>query len=143
MCLPFRRGLLLMLTLLAGCSSAAPPLVPKEHGENLTMILTAYLEAHEKLQRPPRNQEELRPFLQKLGDPAHLLVSPHDGQPYEILWGVDPRQVDGTDPANPRPALIAHERTGVNGTRYVATGMGVSRMDEDQFARARPAGPKR
>jgi hypothetical protein len=123
--------------LLSGCSTSAPPLVPKEHGENLASILTAYSEAALKLQRPPNSLEELKPFLQKLGDPSRLLVSPHDGQPYEIHWGIDPQQVRNTGPGEPQPPLIVHERTGKNGIRYVATGLGVFRMADAEFEQAR------
>ena len=127
----------MLLGVLAGCSSSAPPLVPNEHGENLGCILTAYCEAAQKLQRPPNHLDELKPFLQKLGDPGRLLVSAHDGQPYEILWGIDPLQLRSTGPGEPQPPLIVHERTGKNGIRYVATGLGVFRMADEEFEQAR------
>jgi hypothetical protein len=138
-----RRCGALGLILLAGCSAAPPPLILPEHGENLALILTAYSEAFEKLQRPPNSMDDLRPFLKGHGKSEQVLISPHDGQLYEILWGVDPRQIIMTDAANPHGVVIAHDRVGVNGIRHVATGMGVMRMEEKEFQRIRELMKKR
>ena len=134
----------LLAAFLTGCSSAPPPLIPRESADNLGMILAAYTEAFQKLQRPPNSMSELKPFLQKLGAPDTVLVSPHDGQPYEIHWGVDPLEsVSGSDPTVPQSPFIAYDRTGVDGIRYVATGMGVFRMSDQEFEQARKLAKKR
>src|SRR2546423_7182702 len=59
-----------------GCGSS-----PTEVGEvprsiqNLKQIGTAYLDAMARLERPPKNVEELKPSLKKFGDPAVILRS--------------------------------------------------------------------
>jgi hypothetical protein len=99
--------------------------------ENLTRILAAYDQATRQLGRPPANLEEFRPFLTPYGNADEILRSPHDGQPYGVVWGVDVRKSSlHTMP----PPTLAYERHGVNGKRYVLTVMGVVPMTEEEFA---------
>jgi hypothetical protein len=61
-------------------------------------------------------------------------VSPNDGQPYEILWGVDISKADAEGAA---PAVVAYERQGVGGKRYVLlVGIAVRALTAAEFARA-------
>jgi len=39
----------------------------------------AYIEAHSKLGRPPKSEDDLKPFLKEFGSPDELLVSPTTG----------------------------------------------------------------
>lgn len=132
-----RFGFLAFIALLAicGCSASSPQAVQINRVENLDAILRAYHMAVEQLQRPPKDMNELNPFLAKVGEPQKLIISPFDQKPYVIMWGIDPRQIAMTDPANPQPPLVAYESQAAGGQRYVATGFGVSPMSEEQFQR--------
>lgn len=118
----------------AGCSSPPDP-VPQETTENLGKILFVYTNAANKLARPPRSLDELKPFLKEAGFSDDVLVSPHDGEPYDILWNVDLMKMAGQS-SNPAPIIIAYEHTGQNGRRFVLTGIGILSMTDEEFAGA-------
>src|SRR5262245_36286635 len=84
LCSPMR--FLLVAALAAGCSRGPAHSTSVE--QNLRHIGMAYDQAFKKGGRPPRSTEELKPALQKFGDPEAILVSPNDGQPFTICWGV-------------------------------------------------------
>jgi hypothetical protein len=130
--LPFRAGFLLLTV--TGCAPSVPqPALNPAHTENLTKIERAFDQAFEKLGRAPENADQLKPFLQEYGEPEEILRSPHDGQPYEIIWGVNFRKVRFSMP----PPIVAYEKQGVNGKRYVLTVMGVVAMTDKEFAKAK------
>jgi len=83
--------------------------------------------------RPPANAKEAWPFLQEQGDPETLLKSPVDGQPYVVLWGVNWPTIPIKEMP---PPIVAYEKAGKGGTRYVYTVMGVMPMTDEEFARA-------
>lgn len=121
---------------LAGCSSTPP--VQVENSENLNKVAQAYREATQKLRHPPKNEAELRPFLEKHGDPDALLRSPNDGQPFVIIWGTDPNAERTL-----KPGVIGYEKQGTHGRRFVFTAMGVMVMGDDDFEEANfPKGHK-
>ena len=126
------------LVLLGGMGCGPTEVVGKvpDTVQNLKKISAAYLEATTKLERPPANVEELKPFLKKYGDPATFLRSPDDGQEYKILWGVDFQTAikGGTLP------VLAYEQEGKDGKRYVLLVRRVVHMTEDEF-RAAPFPP--
>jgi hypothetical protein len=107
--------------------------IDAKHLENIDSLMRGYQAALEGLGHPPKNEAELKPYLEKIGDPQAILISVRDGAPFEIQWGVDPREPISTDPANPLPALIAYEKKGADGERYIATGFGVMKLPEAQF----------
>jgi hypothetical protein len=120
-CLHGGCGVLLCLAL-AGCGSSAKPVVGRvdDSRQNLQKIGIAYSQAAQKLNRPPRNVDELMPFLQEGLGPVKardVLRSPNDGQEYVIVWGVDFGQLALTrgDPY----VVFAYERTGKGGKRQV------------------------
>jgi hypothetical protein len=115
----------------AGCTRTTLPAVKQQDTANLTTISLAYNRATDKLGRPPKDLEELRPHLKDLGDPDAILRSPHDGQPYVILFGRDIRKIDVMP-----PPIIAYEQQGANGIRYVLNAMGIQPMTEEQFQKA-------
>jgi hypothetical protein len=100
-------------------------------GENLFQFSRAYDLAHEKLGHPPRSAEEFKPFCKDIGESNVLLTSPNDRQPYVVFWGADMR--NAPDPT----VIVAHEKTGINGVRYVLTPTGVDRLKDAQFAAAK------
>jgi hypothetical protein len=105
--------------------------------QNLVSVGKAYLAATDTLERPPANLNDLKPFLEKQGDPATLLRSPEDGEDYVIIWGVDYRAAKGP------PPVIAYEKTGREGKRNVLQGRNVSRVSDDDFRKLPfPAGHK-
>ena len=114
------------LGLALGCSN--PPADSHEAAEPLVQLLTAYVEATHKLERPPQNDAELRQFLP---DGEKWLVSPRDGQHYVIRWGVSVHDPN-LDPAN--PPLIAYEQTGKDGIRHAINVMGLAELTDEQFA---------
>jgi hypothetical protein len=108
-----------LLAGLAGCGAAGPKVVPLSDSEkNLTSVALAYTEAHTRLGRPPKNAEELKPFLKEFGNPEDLLVSPNDGEPYVVVWGVDPTRGGPTDYQG-MWQIIAYEKKGSGGRRAV------------------------
>ena len=131
---PRLPGALLLLAGLAlcGCSAAPPPAVNTEEAANLRAIQEAYNAVTRKLGRPPNNLNELKPALQERGHADEVLRSPRDGQPYVILWGVKP----GAGPTPGLPAaLVAYEKEGAAGKRYVLTTLGVVPLADEEFAR--------
>ena len=99
--------------------------------ENLAKVREAYNAAYAGLKRGPKNMNELTPYLKKVGNPDELLRS-RSGEPYEIVWGVNPR---GFSKQAESPIVIAYEKTGVGGKHYVATAMGVVILSDEELAR--------
>jgi hypothetical protein len=85
----------------------------------LESIGRAYIWATRSLGRPPADLTELLPFVEKQGKPTNILSSPNDGQGFEIVWGVDLRQLKARGSAVP---VIAYEKVGKGGKRYVLRG---------------------
>jgi hypothetical protein len=119
------------MSLVTGCSKPQPQ--EDTAVVNLRRILQAYDVAEYKLRRAPRNEEELRRFFSEAGatgDPDQYLRSPRDGQPYVVLYGT------ALDP-DARSTILAHEKDGVEGKRYVITlSRDVKLLTADEFANA-------
>jgi hypothetical protein len=98
----------------------------------LRKIASAYGRATAKNGRPPGKPSDLQPFLPEGDDVDQLLVSPRDGQPYVIFWGVNPR----TEQAGESPVVIGYEKVGKDGTRFVFHSLGVVSMTDAEFAKA-------
>jgi hypothetical protein len=135
-----RRVLAVALTALAAGCSTPPPPQEDQAAANLRKIVQAYDVAEYKLRRAPRNEEELKRFLGEAGatgDPEKLMRSPRDGQPYVVLYGT-PLDPDG------RATVLAHEKDGAEGKRYVITlSRDVKLLADDEFARAEFAGGRK
>ena len=103
----------------SGCGRSGLHVVPLSASEqNLSHIVMAYIDANEKLGRPPKNAEELKPYLKEFGNPEELLVSPNDGEPYVVIWGVDPSRGGPTEYQG-MWQIIAYEKKGTGGKRAV------------------------
>ena len=110
----------------------------KQVSQNLNTIATAYRAATEKNKRPPKGPEELKPFLTNVTDQTGLFRSARDGEPFVIIWGTDPRT--GLEL---KPLVIAYEKKGKGGDRFVFSVMGVTQMEAADFAAANfPPGHK-
>jgi hypothetical protein len=107
------------LTASAGCWSSEPHVVPLSNSEkNLSRIATAYIDAHEKLGRPPKSVDDLKPSLKEAGTPEDVLISPNDGEPYVVIWGVDPSRGGPTDYQG-MWQILGYEKRGKGGKRAV------------------------
>jgi hypothetical protein len=113
-----------------GCGSGTVEKKRDPSVSNLKAISQAYIDATMKLDRPPRNLEELAQYLKKFGEPAEIVRSPHDGQDYTILFGVDYRSA--RDQGNAF-VVLAYEKEGTGGLRYVSGFRKIKRMTADEF----------
>jgi hypothetical protein len=105
----------------AGCSEK-PKFQENKAADHLRKIAIAFDNFNHGKGHPPKDAEDIKPILKLLSpkeNPDDVLRSPNDGEPYEILWGVNlERQTEFG-------AIFAHEKKGVDGKRYVIT---VSRL---------------
>jgi hypothetical protein len=88
--------------------------------------------------RPPRDMAEVRKILDELhvGDlnpqADEVLVSSRDGEPYVIIMNANLGMADGRD------EILAYEKTGVEGNRYVLLmSRDVRQISDDEFRRAK------
>jgi hypothetical protein len=125
---------------LAGCGSG-PKVLPLSNAElHLAHVAAAYSEAQDQLGHPPKNAEEIKPYLKEFGNPDELLVSPNDGQPYVIIWGVDMSRGGPTDYKG-MWAILAYEQKGSGGKRIVTDTRGRPlTVPEEDFSKLTFAG---
>jgi hypothetical protein len=116
-----------------GCGSGPVEKLRDPSVQRIKAISRAYLEATQDLNRPPLNLEELTPFLKKYGEPSEILRSPHDGQEYTILYGVDFREIHERGTTFP---VLIYETQGTDGKRYVGGLREVKRMTDEEFKSA-------
>lgn len=123
--------------MLCGCSGGGGKVQPADMA-NIQKIASAYVKANDKLGRPPKEKKELLPFLKEESDLEALFQSPNDGQPFVIIWGTNPRAA-----LDVSPGVIAYEKVGKGGKRFVFTAMGVMQMADEDFTKANfPKGHK-
>jgi hypothetical protein len=97
-------------------------------------IARAYSQYNSKYEKPPTGIGQLQPFLKEVGNPEELFRSPKDGQPYVICWGVDLLAPPNWAKSTP---ILAYEKYGANGHRYVLTTMrSVLLMSDTEFRQA-------
>jgi hypothetical protein len=78
--------------------------------------------------KEPKNAESLRLEFQ-VADVDAMFVSPRDHQPYAVIYGSLPRL-----PGPGGAPVVAHEKTGIEGKRFVASALGaVEEVDETKF----------
>ena len=71
----------------------------------------------------------------KFGDADKALISPSDGQPYEITWGVVPNRPPRSMKVSP---FLVWEKSGKDGKRYVLDFMfRVRCLTEEEFENLR------
>jgi hypothetical protein len=121
-----------------GCGKKEAP-VDSPARPNLEKIGDAYVRATIQFNHPPNSLEELLPALKSHGNPDEILISPVDGQKFEIVWGVELRMLKAQGNEIP---IVAYERTGKDGKRHVLRGRAdVLLMDEKTLKGAKfPAG---
>jgi hypothetical protein len=123
-------GLALLASWVVGCARTEAPM-DQPAIDRLSLLGEAYLQTTQKLNRGPRNIDELRQHVPSPHQLANLLTSPHDGQPYVIVWNIDPRQ----PPLTETPPLLAYEKDGKDGQYDVLTTMGVVRISRQELAK--------
>ena len=94
---------------------------------NFTM---AYLHATNALNRPPRNAEELKPYLTKIGDPKELLSSPRDGAEWIVHWGADLRKLPAQGDKSP---VWLYEKNPHAGKRWVLRERNPMELADEEF----------
>jgi hypothetical protein len=126
--------------LTAGCSSSSNQGPPWNAGQAaLAKVVDAYVNAQQRLNRPPRGVEDLRSHL--AGNPDEALRSPVDGEPYVIVWGTDVRTPTISGDTLP---IFIYERKGKDGRRHAADVMlGMPVLSEQEFRTAQFAGGHR
>ena len=124
----------------------------------ITKLYGAYQNAHAG--QPPRNEQEFKEFVnalpekerQGLGiqDVQSIWTSPRDNEAFEIRYGqvAGPPSVPQARPGEsiniapgsgnePKETVIAHEKSGADGRRYVVYGMmRTALLDEGAFQEA-------
>jgi hypothetical protein len=128
----------------SGCGGGAEEIPPeiKDATKNLRTISNGYVKGTEAMDHPPRNKEELVPYIHAvpdLEDPdapepeidmEQLFRSPNDGEKYVIHWGVDFRDFRINTRTMP---VLAYEKVGKDGKRVVAQGRYVRIVTDDDF----------
>ena len=131
---------MLAATNLAGCQDGEARVPKANDTGNLRGIARVYAMVNRDLGRPPKNVEELKAILAPaMADPSSAFRSQRDGQDYVIVWGLD---MVGRDLNT--PAILAYERTGVDGKRMLVRCNGeVTEVTEQEFAKLKfPKGHK-
>jgi len=100
--------------------------------ERLLQISQAYRQFNTQTNRPPKSAVELQPIFKRLGAGQDVLISPRDNESFEIFWGVNLSVPPSW--AKSRP-ILAHEKHGKDGSRYVLTTLRrVELLTDEQFA---------
>jgi hypothetical protein len=160
--IPIFGGLVLGMVMV-GCSKQGGTAgKTDEVRTNLRQIYRAYQMAESELRHPPKDEAELKPFLDKAGGSADSLRSPGDGEPFVIIWGVElsatgdpsgaggrkskpkafaPSATEGKPDPNEPPSIpiLAYEAKGTGGSRHVLLqSLGtVMVLKEDIFQKAK------
>jgi hypothetical protein len=133
------RGSVFVAALLciAGCSSK-PVSREDEQTQDLNCIARAYGIIVNADHHAPKNVEEIKKLLSGLHkadivpDPEEILVSTRDGQPYVIIYGVNLGMVA------PSPEILAYEKKGAEGKRYVLLmSRDVRQITDEEFKQAK------
>lgn len=125
---------------LPGCGGKREP-EENQAATHLRKITAAYHEFNYRHGRSPQSADQLKPILKEMNeqdDPDVLLRSPNDGEPYEIVWGINLERVtDGS-------LLVAYEKKGVDGKRYAINAARIVKQVTDaEMGKASPPRGKR
>ena len=139
-----------------GAAAPAAPAAPAAAGAStfsdaeIKQFAALYERYKQKRGKAADSIDELKEWAKKLPksetdilgveDVDRAFVSPRDGQPYVI---VPTRGAGRGGKGGPATRVIAYEKTGVNGKRFVLMPRGytVMEMDEAQFREAVPGAP--
>lgn len=128
----------------AGCGAKTD--VPAgDAAENIRKLALGYVQyAGANKGVGPADEDTLIQFISKRNgmtteEAKKYLVSIRDSQPYVIRWGLHP-MAPMTNPAeSPKPNVIVFEKSGANGTRYIADGrLSVREVSGEEFSQLVP-----
>ena len=125
-------GIALLASVAAvGCGGPTTEVAPVNRSyHNLKLLGGAYIAATNKLSRPPKNADELLPFITYKGEGGpKAILHTAEGEDYTILWGSPPS--DGA-----KGFVIAYEPHETGGQRYVLVGRDVFHMNDEAFKKA-------
>ena len=136
-----------LLLIASGCTRNQKQSAPQETSslKSLAIVYGRYLGTHRG--EPPADEAGFKQFVQSLPpeqlaamkatDTNQLFTSARDHEPYVIVYGKP------TGPPGPAGSpVIAYERTGIEGKRFVASSMGaVEEVDEARFKQLVPQSP--
>jgi hypothetical protein len=139
---------LLLLITLAGCSGPQNASKPLEESSIKPLAMYYGRSRSQNMGQPPADEQAFRKYLATMsaedlkkdfnvGSIDELFISKRDNQPYVIMYGTNnnPPTGPGSQP------VVAYEKTGVGGKRYVATELGgVEEVDEARFKQLVPGG---
>jgi hypothetical protein len=124
-------GPFVLFCLLTGCGQKIEPQPLPAAEAVIRKLGSLYHDFGATQHKKPANMEELKAWAKKLPktrladlgieDVEAIFVSPRDNQPYVLVHG---------GPAGPWQ-VVAHEKTGKDGKRYVVTAMGSALEIED------------
>jgi hypothetical protein len=105
---------------LLGCGpSGARPDPSDATRQNLEAIGNAYLRSTTQHNHPPTGREELAEAIRLSGQSEDVLRSPNDGEEFVLVWNVELRRLKAYGNSVP---ILAYEKQGKNGRRYVLRG---------------------
>ena len=124
----------------SGCSSSGPPKIEQTAESNLKNIYVLFGQYSGKNQgKAPPDEATFKAFVQKL-EPERLeemavpsadslFISPRDKEPFTLYYN---RQ--STMPGVGQAGILAHEKTGVDGKRWVLLTTGeIEEVDQSRF----------
>ena len=127
--------ILIVFAVTCGCSQQA--VVEKQIDptqQQLILIGTAYQQYTFANEAPPSKPDDLKQLLRELGGTDAVWVSSRDGHPFVIVWNLDLLQPPTWAKTTP---VLAYEKTGKNGKRFVRTVVGsVEELSPQEFAAA-------
>ncbi len=126
-----------------GCTSHTESKPQEESSiKVLGLLYGQYVGQH--MGRPPQDEQAFRSFVQKqtaflqqfhIDSPDQVFKSARDGEPYAVIYG-DASKVGQLSGA----PVIAWEKKGVGGRRYVANSLGaVKEVTDEEFKQLVPA----
>jgi hypothetical protein len=128
-----RSSVSLVLALLCGVNGCAPDApkkieIPAAYN-NLRNLVVAYSQATTSLKHPPANAGEIKPFLEKFGNPKEMLTST-DGTELVIHWGVNLKNLKSQEGKFP---IWVYETNPHDGKRWVIQERHPTELTEEAF----------
>lgn len=134
-------GIAIVMSASCGPVSKVPEGDPAENIRSLALGYCQAAAANRGI--GPSGEEQLIKFLVQRNEipeeeARKMLISPRDNEPYVIRWGLKPSG-NMLEENAPPPPIIIYEKTGADGTRYVADGrMSILALTPEEFAEAVP-----
>jgi len=130
-------GVFLTCLVVHGCSGSSTPIcvdtpLDPTH-EKLMKIGMAYVRFSSSRRRPPQSWADLQPILAETESAGEPWRSARDAQPLVVCWGVDLSKPPAWAKTTP---VLAYEKKGAEGSRYVLTAVRSVELMSDKDFRA-------